>query len=425
MFNRRLLILIFFIHLVPYSGQAYDDIEKAGDYLQIAIPISAFLSAYGLEDENTPYNLSYKRFVKSFSYGLLTTHIIKNTLKKRRPNGDNEKSFPSGHTFAAVSGAAYIYSRFGYKFGIPAYLLAGFVGYSRIDSKNHYADDVLAGGIIAYLFNEYFTEPDNIEIHFSKTQDEFQVNLEVPLEDSIQLLKKNEFQLKAFLGPTFIKSLKINDENKLDYDIANLQNEKKDSYTSLLEFQFNLNKKGKILISIDPYQHLVRGNPSNDLQYENTIFQNSELTEFNWTQYNLELDYTRKVYNLGPVNLFAGMGLFTNYGKIEITSLQSSHHYLSERIGFIGNLIGQLGWNYSNSLSSLLKLNWFDDSHNKFSKLEVDLKYKLDRRWEIITRWQHFVRKLTLGDSKNTQNAVDIISDSSFDSIYFGMGYNL
>ena len=67
---------------------------------------------------------------------------IKNCLNR------NKNSFPSGHTSTVFHSAGYIHRRYGFKYSIPAYALAGFTAASRIDSKKHDIVDVLAGTAI-------------------------------------------------------------------------------------------------------------------------------------------------------------------------------------------------------------------------------------------------------------------------------------
>lgn len=60
---------------------------------------------------------------------------------------------------SAFAGSAFIDSRFGKTFGIPAYLLAAFTGYSRVHSEWHYQDDVIAGASIGMMYNWHFVTP--------------------------------------------------------------------------------------------------------------------------------------------------------------------------------------------------------------------------------------------------------------------------
>ena len=47
--------------------------------------------------------------------------------------------------------------RYGWGYGVPAYALASFVGYSRVESRQHYAPDVIAGAAIGILSSCLFT----------------------------------------------------------------------------------------------------------------------------------------------------------------------------------------------------------------------------------------------------------------------------
>jgi hypothetical protein len=64
----------------------------------------------------------------------LTTEFITVAIKKlvgrTRPNGENRLSFPSGHASGMFTVASVLDKRYGYKVGIPSYLLATFVGIS-------------------------------------------------------------------------------------------------------------------------------------------------------------------------------------------------------------------------------------------------------------------------------------------------------
>lgn len=129
-----------------------DDITEAGDVMQLLIPMSGFLTAWLTGDKEGLNQLS-KVAVSSG----LSAHIFKAAAERRRPDGTDTRSFPSGHTTAAYVGAEFIRLRYGNKWGIPAHIAAAFVGYSRVQANKHFADDVLAGTGNALLWNWLFT----------------------------------------------------------------------------------------------------------------------------------------------------------------------------------------------------------------------------------------------------------------------------
>lgn len=79
-----------------------------------------------------------------------TVRRLKDNINKSRPNGLNNRSFPSGHTATAFQPAFFIMHRYGFKEAIPYLLAASFVGYVRVKSKYHYAEDVLGSVLITY-----------------------------------------------------------------------------------------------------------------------------------------------------------------------------------------------------------------------------------------------------------------------------------
>jgi membrane-associated phospholipid phosphatase len=80
----------------------------------------------------------------------VTTLILKSTVQNHTPNGE-DWAWPSGHTASSFCVASVLDEFYGPKVGIPAYLLAGFVGYRMMDSGDHWASDVLFGGVLGYV----------------------------------------------------------------------------------------------------------------------------------------------------------------------------------------------------------------------------------------------------------------------------------
>ena len=87
------------------------------------------------------------------------TYALKYGIKETRPDGGDGQSFPSAHTSVSFSSAEFIRKRYGWIYGGPAYALAAFVAYSRVDSREHYIHDVAAGAAIGILSSYIFTKP--------------------------------------------------------------------------------------------------------------------------------------------------------------------------------------------------------------------------------------------------------------------------
>ena len=91
----------------------------------------------------------------------LITHAIKNTVHRTRPSGQNNLSFPSGHTSGMFTVASVLDKRYGNKVGIPSYLIAGFVGISRIKLQKHFPTDVIAGAALGIIIGRSFVPSNN------------------------------------------------------------------------------------------------------------------------------------------------------------------------------------------------------------------------------------------------------------------------
>jgi len=149
-----------------------------GDVLQIALPLAGLGGTYIADDEEGRWML-----LKGYTLNMATVHTTKQLVEKWRPRGQNADTFPSGHTASAFGGATFIQTRYGYKYGIPAYALAAFTGYSRVSSENHYADDVVAGASVAMLSNWAFTEPfvDDVTLSASVKDGDVKVAANIPI----------------------------------------------------------------------------------------------------------------------------------------------------------------------------------------------------------------------------------------------------
>lgn len=151
---------IFFIFsvvlsLLSSSGNVFasDAIGTAGDAVALATPTAALVMTLTRSDKDGAL-----QFLESYAASSALTFGLKYTVKEKRPNGDKH-SFPSFHASSAFSAATFIQNRYGWRYGVPAYLAASFVGWSRIEEKEHWPKDVIAGAAIGIASGFIFTKP--------------------------------------------------------------------------------------------------------------------------------------------------------------------------------------------------------------------------------------------------------------------------
>lgn len=141
-------------------------VERSADMLLIGVPVVA-LGLTFLLDENAAageplgFDVLHMNGAPRHDLGLALlrtgamTYGLKYTVEEERPNGE-DGSFPSGHTAVTFAGAEFIRKHYGWGWGAPAYAAAGFVGWSRVATDDHWWHDVVAGAAIGVLSNHDF-----------------------------------------------------------------------------------------------------------------------------------------------------------------------------------------------------------------------------------------------------------------------------
>lgn len=123
-----------------------DDWDDAGTAVRWVL-VGAALAAPAVQSD---WNGEFQA-IGSIGAATLVTTGLKETISKERPDGSDNRSFPSGHTSSSFAAAATLTNRYGWKVGLPAHALAAFVGASRIEADRHDVVDVLAGAAIGSL----------------------------------------------------------------------------------------------------------------------------------------------------------------------------------------------------------------------------------------------------------------------------------
>jgi membrane-associated phospholipid phosphatase len=148
---RRILIaaLLSWTGAVPACANG---VESAGTGIAIALPLLAGGIAAYKQDWTGMAELGVDTFAT-----VGTAYALKNIVREERPDHSDFQSFPSDTAALAFAPAQFLWDRYGWEVGLPAYAAAGFAGWSRIDARKHRWYDVAASAGLAFGFSKIFT----------------------------------------------------------------------------------------------------------------------------------------------------------------------------------------------------------------------------------------------------------------------------
>ncbi len=147
---------------------------KFGDLMGQLVPNAVYslgmLATYFIATDEVIKQKSINRsffMLETTLYASALSAVLKYSVREPRPNASDRYSFPSGHSTTIFSFAGVVGLEHEWYCAVPAYALAAFVGFSRINDNMHYAHDVLGGATIglSYAFgiwyNRHRTESRN------------------------------------------------------------------------------------------------------------------------------------------------------------------------------------------------------------------------------------------------------------------------
>jgi len=121
---------------------------------QYQVPVLAGVYTYSLFRQDPEFHNFMRTTVSSYSIAALSTVALKGITNTRRPSDeflDGRWGFPSGHVSTCFAVSATIDEYYGWPAALPAYVLSGLVGWSRIDQREHDVSDVVFGSLMGYV----------------------------------------------------------------------------------------------------------------------------------------------------------------------------------------------------------------------------------------------------------------------------------
>lgn len=137
-------------------GAGSQVLRQFGEF-QWQVPTLLLGYTYSLWRQDERLHDFFRTTISAYTLTSATTVAIKGIADTQRPSNDFEDGrfgFPSFHASSCFSIAANIETWYGWGAGLPAYALAGLVGWSRIDQREHDLSDVVFGSILGYTIGK-------------------------------------------------------------------------------------------------------------------------------------------------------------------------------------------------------------------------------------------------------------------------------
>ena len=394
------------------------DATEVGDWLQILLPVFAGTSTFiagnpegGLWDKEGTY-----QFIKSFGSAWGTTTIWKGVASKVRPESNSPTSFPSGHTTAAFGGAAFIGTRYGWKWGVPAYAGALFTAWSRVQSDNHFADDVTAGASVALMYNWLFNTPQSETTSLAPLVSEEGIGLQLMLtdqgsgkeEDTTRkkpTKRRPRFRYNFNFGPAYVITNEITSpsDGGTTFDLAD-NSEKRDDpiTTAAVTFDILLNDRSEISFFWWPFESRDRINSPTPISFAGTTFPANTPTDTSWRLYDVRGMYS---YNFitpdSPWDLKLGIGVMWQELEVILATADGSLSAGVEDTALVPYLAGNVGYSFTEKLSASVVADGVSLSDDWFLDIAAFLNYRVSHHWDFSAGYMIYARDIETSEIKN------------------------
>ncbi|WP_299796456.1 phosphatase PAP2 family protein [uncultured Shewanella sp.] len=408
-----------------FAGQSgtFSDI---GDVVQILLPAGGLAGSLWIGDTEGAWQLT-----KGVATTAAITHTLKFSYARLRPDGSEHNSFPSGHTSAAFSGAAYIHHRYGNAWGIPAYGAAAFVGASRVWANRHYLDDVMAGGSIAVLSSLYWTEPYNrSDFVITPTIGEGSVGLAMnytpgragpksAIESkhksdwgSVDKSYRNSYEL--FIGGADTKENSIQDTGNQAFDLYDFSRESEPHTYSSARVKWGVDETQYLYFSLTPFEARDTVKLNEDIHFGGKQYRAGKEVVSAYRLYGLTADYLFELLPNSDWKLDVGAGLNINHLSIRLDDIEGDN--LSERDDwFIAPAaMAELGYQFTDTISGSIGYRASFSGTADSQDVWVSLGYRFDERWSA---------SLVAGQFEQQVETKELVNDLSLSYGGFTVAY--
>ena len=153
---RRIVFLLLSLFTLVADAQQrhHDGVDDVLQYVPYASVLT--MKACGVESRNEWPQLLVAT-AGSWVVSAGVAYTLKHTIHEQRPDGSDNRSFPSGHSTFAFAGATVLHKEFGHLspwISVAGYGIATLTAVDRVCKDRHHWYDACAGAAIGFLSTE-------------------------------------------------------------------------------------------------------------------------------------------------------------------------------------------------------------------------------------------------------------------------------
>jgi hypothetical protein len=408
--------------LVTVPVHASDqDIVDAGDALQILLPASGYLGTIIAKDKEGAIMLT-----KSLVTQGVVVWAGKQAAGKFRPQGTSTESYPSGHTAAAFTGASFLYTRYGRVYGIPAYALAAFTGYSRVVADAHHVDDVLSGMSVGLFSNWFWVSPHESRVvaYPSIYNDKYYLNLKIS-EDPGKKKKadrkdRGKYRYSLYFGPADQRNNIVRSPNSssgTEFNLITFSERNDPTTTATVQFDARLTDASNLRFSIEPFEARDIGQFSQPVNFAGDTFPANTDTFSRYRLTDIRLLYN---YNLLSQNnkwdFKIGGAISAQRTVVELSSTNDPPTNVGkvDDWAFLPLINAEAAYNIGNNMALIAESNWMSTSNDEHLDASLMFNYMFDRHWDA---------GIGYGEYKRRTDTAELLNSVKYNIVLLNVGY--
>ena len=369
-------------------GAPLSDVTKFGDDIYTMIPGTAYVTSLAARD--------YQGFILMGIHNATSSAImqgLKDGVGQRRPDDSSNKSFPSGHTNTAFLGAAYLQQRYGPRWGVPAYVAAIAVAWTRVYSNVHYVNDTVAGASIAMMSSWAIVPPYESERRERWADLERFRKMSYEFEMTFNDVDRNLVQAPSPGGDTFT--------NPIDKPVA------EPWANSHVAFHYHMNPRQSIVTYFSPWEIRSFGQFAAPVNFAGETFPAATDIRSTHRLFHYSLQYRHAVVSNERLRLRLGAGVSGMQAKQELFIVDDT---APNRQGLTAEAKANSFYPALHADAELAlfwkllldaEIGYGSNGDNTYSDISVQLMLRFNRKWSVSAGIREYESEIKDGSLSN------------------------